>query len=149
MAARSAGKDPVAAVIRELQASTLFAGRITRMDEEERLGFYFTVVTLEGGGAFAGSQARLTIKNETMLLEVDGKARAIFPDLVLLLEPGSGRGMMSIELKPGMDVVLAGLPCHPRLREAARDPVGRRAFSPERYGRPDLSYRPMEELAFA
>jgi uncharacterized protein len=146
LAARAAGRDPVAAVVHELQANSLFAGRITRMDEEERLGFYFTVVTLEGRGAFGGSEARLTIKNETMLLEVDGKPRAIFPDLVLLLEPGTGRGIMSIELKSGTDLVLAGLPCHPRLREASQDPVGRRAFSPERYGRADLTYRPMEEL---
>jgi hypothetical protein len=147
LAARSAGKDPVAAVVRAVGGASLFAGRITRMDEEERLGFYFTIATLEGSGDFAGRRARLTIKNETMLLEVDGKTRVIFPDLVLLLEPGTGRGIMSIELKPGMDLALAGVRCHSRLREAARDQVGRKAFSPERYGRPDLTYRPMEELA--
>jgi hypothetical protein len=48
-----------------------------------------------------------------------------------------------------MAVALVGLPCHSRLREAACDTAGRRSFSPERYGRPDLTYRPIQEMAIA
>ena len=146
LAARGAREDAVDAVTAELGGRRLFDGRVARMCEEEKLGFYFTTVTLEGRGADAGRSAQLVIKNETMLLEVDGEPRAIFPDLVLLLEPRTGRGIMSVELAAGMDVILVGAPCHARLREAARSAIGRQAFSPERYGRPDLIYRPMAEL---
>ncbi len=147
LAARARGADPIAAVGAHLGAQRLFEGRISDLREEESLGFYFTAVTLQGRGPFAGRSAQLVIKNETMLLEIEGRPRAIFPDLVLLLEPTSGRGIMSVELKAGMDVSLAGVPCHPRLREAVRSPLGAQAFSPARYGRADLAYTPIEELA--
>lgn len=146
LAARSGGDDPVEAAIRVLNARRLFSGEITHMNEEESLGFYFTVATIADSGAFGGKTARLVIKNETMLLEIEGKVRSIFPDPVLLLEPGTGRGIMSIELRVGSKLVLAGMPCHPRLREAVLDQVGRESFSPARYGRADLAYRPFEEL---
>ncbi len=146
-AARAQGADPVAAVAAEMQGVRLFTGRIVRLDEEEKLGFYFTTATIQGRGANDGQTARLVIKNETMLLEIDGKVRAIFPDLVLLLDPATGRGLMSVELRPGTEVALVGARCHERLREAVYSDIGSRAFSPARYGRPDLTYRPLEELA--
>lgn len=144
--ARKAGRDPVATAAGELKGKILFVGEITRLAEEESLGFYFTKAGLSGTEGHSGQTAQLIIKNETMLLEIEGRVRAIFPDLVLLLEPGTGRGIMSIELKTGMQVALVGVPCHARLRKAAQSEVGSKAFSPERYGRPDLKYRPIEEL---
>jgi DUF917 family protein len=83
-----------------------------------------------------------------MALFVDGALRVVFPDRVLMLEPATGRGIMSVELAVGLDVVLLGAPAHPLLREAATgSDQGRAAFSPARYGRPDLDFRPIEELA--
>lgn len=146
-AAREQGGDPVHTVAAEMNGVRLFVGQIVRLDEEEKLGFYFTTATIQGQGPDHGHTARLVIKNETMLLEIDGKVRTIFPDLVLLLDPLTGRGLMSVELKAGTEVALVAAPCHPRLREALRSEVGARAFSPARYGRPDLTYRPLEELA--
>ena len=64
-----------------------------------------------------------------------------------MLEPSTGRGIMSVELEHGTEVVLLGAAAHPRLRDAATGSVeGRTAFSPARYGRPDLVYRPIEQL---
>lgn len=146
-AARRLGGDPIAVIAAEMKGTRLFTGRILRLDEEEKLGFYFTTATIQGEGAHRGQTARLVIKNETMLLEIEGKVRAMFPDLVLLLDPTTGRGLMSVELKAGTEVALVGAPCHERLREAVRTDVGAQAFSPERYGRPDLTYRPLEEWA--
>ena len=144
--ARANGRDPVATVAGQLGGAILHTGVITAMAEEESLGFYYTTARLRGGGRFAGQEAELVIKNETMMLSINGKPKAYFPDLVLLLEPGTGRGMMSIELRVGHQVSLVGLPCHPRLREAALSPEGQRAFSPARYGRAQDAYRPIESL---
>jgi DUF917 family protein len=139
--------DPVRAVAATLGAAHLFSGLVTSLAEEERQGFYFTTVRLDGSGLDAGRTARLIIKNETMALFRDERPIAIFPDAVLLVEPGTGRGIMSIELQAGMPIELLGAPAHPRLREAATaTPQGRAAFSPERYGQPDLVYQPIEEL---
>ncbi|MDH4209811.1 MAG: DUF917 domain-containing protein, partial [Anaerolineae bacterium] len=144
--AREQGHDPVPAAARILGGAVIFAGFVARAQEEEKLGFYYTVVELQGSGPDEGRLARLVIKNETMLLSIDGSVRAIFPDLVCLLEPGTGRGVMSVELSPGKALTLLGVRCHERLREALRSEVGARAFSPARYGYPDLKYQPIEEL---
>jgi DUF917 family protein len=87
------------------------------------------------------------IKNETMFLAIDDRPRAYFPDLVLMLEPSTGRGLMSVELRVGSPVALVVVPCHPRLRRAVLSGTADEAFSPARYGRPQDRYRPLEELA--
>jgi hypothetical protein len=43
-------------------------------------------------------------------------------------------------------VVVTAVPAHERLRYAGSTAIGKKAFSPERYGHPDLEYRPMEEI---
>jgi DUF917 family protein len=145
-AARQAGADPVAAVAREVGGRLVFQGEISTMQEEEALGFYFTTVVMQGQVGFAGHKAELVIKNETMYLAIDGGARAYFPDLVLMLDPRSGRGLMSVELRVGGTVSLVVAPCHPRLRQAVMSGRAEAAFSPSRYGRPKDSYRPLEEF---
>ena len=147
LAARKDGSNPVAVVAKEVGGTLLFSGEIRSLQEKEALGFYFTTAELSGQGDSAGHQAQLVIKNETMYLAIDGAARAYFPDLVLMLEPGTGRGIMSVELQVGSLVSLVGVPCHPRLRQAVLSGRAEAAFSPTRYGRPDDRYRPLEELA--
>ena len=68
--------------------------------------------------------------NEAMLLSLDGKTAVIFPDLICMLEPDTGRGLMSVELHAGMEIAVLGVPCRPRLREAVQDETGRRSFTP-------------------
>ena len=144
--ARSAGSDPVEAVARTLGARRLIMGRIEALAEEERMGFYFTTATLIGQGPEAGKMARLVIKNEAMLCLLGDQPAAIFPDPIYLLEPATGRGLMSVELRVGHEIAVLAAPAHPRLRSAAMSEAGRKAFSPARFGHPDLAYRPMEEL---
>jgi DUF917 family protein len=141
--ARQEGTDPVAAVAEQLGASHRFEGRVLALREEESLGFYYTTVALTGRGTSAGHTAELIIKNETMLYQRDDQIVAIFPDMTLMLEPDSGRGMMSVELREGLDVTLLAAPCHPRLQAAALSPTGRVAMGPARFGKPDLVYHPM------
>jgi hypothetical protein len=144
--ARARRTDPIQAIAAQLGGRLLHGGEITTMTEEESMGFYFTTAEIQGTGGFAGQRADLVIKNETMMLSIEGEPKVYFPDLVLLLEPNTGRGIMSIELKVGSHVSLVGVPCHPRLREAAQSPEGRLAFSPARYGRAQEQYRPIESL---
>lgn len=145
--ARKAGTDAVAAVALEVGGRLLFAGEISTMQEQEALGFYFTTVVLQGHAGFAGHKAELVIKNESMYLAIDGAPRVYFPDLVLMLDPHSGRGLMSVELRVGSAVSLVVAACHPRLRQAVLSGQAEAAFSPARYGRPNDHYHPLEELA--
>jgi hypothetical protein len=144
--ARRTGNDAVAAIAGALGGTLLHHGTVVELREEESMGFYFTTALLCGTGTSAGSLAELVVKNETMMLTVDGRPRSYFPDLVLLLDPATGRGIMSVELSVGSRLALVGVPCHPRLREAVDTEPGRVAFSPARYGRGGHRYIPMEEL---
>lgn len=146
MDARVSGADPIATVMEALNAYHLIHARIEALREEERMGFYFTTAELRGVGADVGKEARLVIKNEAMACFLGGKPVAIFPDPIYMLEPGSGRGYMSVELKQGIELVVLAAPAHRRLREAALSPRGRQAFSPSRYGEMDLVYEPLESL---
>jgi DUF917 family protein len=146
LSARQEGSDPVAAAIDALGGVLLFTGSVMRLEEAEKMGFFYTVVDLQGTGPNEGLDARLVIKNETMLLSIDGSVRVIFPDLVCMLEPGTGRGVMSVELAEGKALALVGVRCHERLRESLQSELGASAFSPARYGYPDLQYQPIEEL---
>ena len=144
--ARQNGDDPVASAIKTLDGVLLLTGVVERLQEDEKMGFYFTVVDLKGTGQYDGSIARLVIKNETMLLSIDDAATAIFPDLICMLEPGTGRGVMSVEVTEGTPLALVGVRCHKRLREALQSEIGALAFSAARYGYPDLEYQPIETL---
>jgi hypothetical protein len=144
--ARRTGANPVTTVAAQVAGRLLAVGPIESLTEEEALGFYFTTAVLRGEGAFAGHRAQLVIKNETMHLAIDGVSRVYFPDLVLMLDPDTGRGLMSVELAVGRAVALVVVPCHPRLRQAVLSGRAEVAFSPARYGRPQDRYRPLEEL---
>jgi hypothetical protein len=137
--ARRAGTDPVAAAADELGGRHLHTGMLESIVADEWEGFYFTRALLSGG-------IEIVIKNEAMALFVRDRPAAIFPDLVCMLDPHSGRGLMSADLKPGDEIALIVTACHPRLRGALDSSEGRAAFAPARFGRPELVYRPLEEL---
>ncbi|MBS3942726.1 MAG: DUF917 domain-containing protein [Dethiobacter sp.] len=144
--ARESGADPVAAAAGALKAFPLFSGEISSIEGEDKGGFYITNVVLAGKGQYADSEARLVIKNETMALWIDSVLKAVFPDLVCMLDPISGEGIMSVDLRPGKKLELIGAPCHPRLREGLGNPMAAEAFGGCRYGYPELKYLPIEEL---
>lgn len=138
--ARERRSDPVAAAAALLGPIASHKARVRTLHEQEHMGFYFTVVELE---VDHGRTGELTVKNETMMLKLDGEVVCMFPDRVILLERGTGRGVMSVELHPGMELDLLIAPAHERLQTAAQTPLGSKAMAPARYGHPDLRYRPL------
>lgn len=147
--ARKEGRDPVGAFASFAGGRVVFTGVVSEVAGEDRAGHYLTSVAARGTGKDMGSTMRLVIKNETMAGWIDDSLVALLPDLLCLLEPGTGRGIMSVDLHPGVEIVVVGVPCHARLRKALESPAGSAAFSGTRYGYPDLSYRPIEELLAA
>ena len=144
--ANETGVDGVEVVKEFTQAKEVFRGVITEFYGEDKGGFYLTNFETEGIGAFAGKTATMVVKNELMLLKIDNKLRLMFPDYGFMLYPKTGHGVLSADLKPGLDIVLLGKPCHPLVRECMYDEVGKKAFGGSRYGYPDLEYIPIEDL---
>lgn len=146
LAARDKHENPVDAVAKAMQAVYLFEGVINDIRGEDKGGFYVTNISIAGDNKYKGQSARMVIKNETMALWIDGSLKVIFPDLVCMLDPESGEGIMSVDLEKGKPLSLLGAPCHPRLRESLQSPAAVEAFGGARYGHPEISFVPMEEL---
>lgn len=144
--ARNAGENGFQAFSAASGADELIIGEISSMKGEDRGGFYFTMVTIEGTGRYSGRRAEIAIKNETMLLWLDGRLRVMFPDLICISDPETGEGLMTQDLAIGQPMGVACLPCHPKLRAVLKTDIGVRAFGPQRYGYPSLTYRPLEDL---
>lgn len=137
--ARRIRTDPVQTVAHELNGRHIHTGTISSLEESEWEGFYFTKLRMD-------TNIEIIIKNEAMALFVEGKPVTIFPDLICLLDPATGQGLMSANLKESQPLSIVVTACHPRLRQALESAAGSHAFSPNRFGQPDLVYRPLEEL---
>jgi len=87
----------------------------------------------------------LTIKNEAMLARLNGEPAVVFPDPIYLIDAKTNQGVLSPDIKKGRELLLVGVPSHPRLRAALRTEAGARAFSSARYGE-EVPYRPVEDL---
>jgi DUF917 family protein len=145
-AANASGKDPVEAFRKLVGGKLMFSGSVREVTGEDKGGFYLTNVKLNGIGAFGGQAARLVVKNETMVLWVNEEIRIIFPDNAYLLYPNTGKGVMSVDIKEGLEISLVGAPCSARLRQCLETDAGKTAFGGARYGYPELSFQKFEDL---
>lgn len=139
------GEAGLDAVCQMLDAYPLIHARVAGLNPRESAGFYVVDVRLEGVGRDAGRAVDLVIMNEVMCAKEDGNPLCVFPDLLLLLDPGTLEGVMTPELKPNVEIIVAALPCHETVRAGLKSEDGARAFSAERYGE-QFAYVPVEEL---
>lgn len=144
--ARESNNDPVKVFSDKVDGWELFRGKIMQVEGLDRGGFYFTNVIIEGVHQAKKSTAKLVNKNETMVLWIDGQLKAIFPDLVFMLDPVTGKGIPTIELEVGKEIVLVGAKVHERIRQFLHTEIGKQSFGGSRYGYPELEYLPIETL---
>jgi hypothetical protein len=123
-----------------------FHGTVDVIREEEAMGFLVQTVSLTGKAAFSGESLEIVVKNEFMMASKNGRLGCVFPDLILMIDE-NGQGIMSSELEAGQSVWAILAPCHPRLRAAVMTSEGKSALGPARFGRPNISYQPVEVLS--
>jgi len=121
-----------------------FHGPVVSIREEETMGFL--VQNAKVTGDLPEETVEIIMKNEFMMAVQDGRVGCVFPDLIMMIDENS-QGVMSSKLEVGQEVWLIIAPCHPRLRAAAQTLEGREAFSPKRFGQPQVSYQPVERLS--
>jgi len=137
-------KDPIDAFLDIMNGQELTKGKIEEVHGEDRAGHWHVLVRIKPENL--KGRLEIVVKNEYMMATCDGDPVVMFPDLICLHDPDTGHGIMSAALKEGMDVVVTAVPAHERLRYAGSTEIGKKAFSPERYGHPELEYKPMEEI---
>ena len=140
------GSDVVDAFIEVSKGIELFRGTVKEMKGEDVRAHYLAKATIEGTGEYAGKTMEIIFKNEAMMARIDGQIVTVFPDLICMIDPKTGKGIMTVNIKPGMEMAVVGVPAHERLRECLKTEVGREAFSPARFGFPEVKYEPIEVL---
>jgi uncharacterized protein len=119
-------------------------GKIIRIHEENSVGFLQQIVTVDRCGQGSKKRLELVIKNEVMMCRETERNIAIFPDLVIIVDPDNGTGLMSTELQIGQEIGIILAPCHSRLKEALEHPQGKLAFGPARFGYKNSEYTPLD-----
>jgi DUF917 family protein len=137
--ARSAGEDPVGAVLASTGGRLLLGGKITDVERRTATGFARGSVRLSGDGPY-GTSLRIEFQNENLIALGPGdEVVASVPDLICIVDSTDAEPVSTEMLRYGQRVSVVGVPCHPVLRQPeALAAVGPRAFG---YA---LDYRPLE-----
>jgi len=130
--------DPAEAVLEVAGGKRLFGGKIVDVERRTTGGFARGKLTILGHGPFANRQMEIAFQNENLVASIGEGVVATVPDLICILEEGTGEPITTEVLRYGLRVVVLGLPADEKLRtEQALEVVGPRAFGYE------LPYRPL------
>ena len=139
--ARERGDDPAAAVAKKLNAWVLFRGKVSGKEWEDRQGYYWGTHTISGSGEFAGHEFKIWFKNENHISWLDGKPYVTSPDIIQVIQAGTGEPITNPMLSEGVNVAVIGV----RKRRAFATKEGIAAVGPNHYGF-DIEHRPIEEV---
>lgn len=137
-----AGEDPVAAVVDVTDGWRMFDGVVVRKVWEDRDGYMFGEMVVEGTGEHASHELRIWFKNENHVTWLDGEPWVCSPDLVSIVDASTAVGFTNTDIAVGDSVAVVGL----RGLDLFRTPsVLDTATGPKYFGF-DIEYRPIERL---
>ncbi len=137
--ARERGEDPVLASLEFTGGWLLFEGEVVKKEWEDREGYMFGTIYIEGKGEFKGHTLKVWFKNENHVSWLDGKPFVTSPDLVVIVDRKSGEGITNTLLDAGQEVAVIGL----KGLEAFRSERGLAGAGPRYFGF-DIDYIPIE-----
>lgn len=143
--ARAKRRNVVERVLAATGGTLFFTGKVTDVRRELSGGFSRGHALLTGVDDHAGSEARIAIQNENLVLWIDGAPAIMVPDLIINLELETGEPITTEVLRYGQRVAVIGLPAHELLKTAqALDIVG-----PQAFGYRELAFSPLRSRATA
>lgn len=137
--ARTRRQNVVERLVEATGATLFFTGKITDIRRELQGGFMRGHADLGGIGEWAGSEARIAIQNENLVLWIDGKPAIMVPDLIMNLAFDTGEPITTEMLRYGQRVAVIGLPAH----ELLKTPQALEIVGPKAFGYPELTFRPL------
>ncbi|MEL7463854.1 MAG: DUF917 domain-containing protein [Pseudomonadota bacterium] len=103
------GANAASAVAAASDGFVAFTGVVADCRYETRQGFTLGEIRIAGSGAFAGREARVSVKNENMALWIDGRVFATIPDLICLFDEETGGSISNPDCHGGQQVSLVVL----------------------------------------
>ena len=135
------GEDPVSAILSCTGGKVIFTGEITRTEASNHDGFFWGEHFLEGDRDFSGKTLKVWFKNENLVSWLDESPYVTCPDLISLVEAGTGMPISNTEVKTGQKVAVVAV----KARAVYRTPEGLKVLSPRAFGF-SMDYRPLEEI---
>ena len=138
--ANEAGKDPVQAIIAEVDGYFLFEG-IMKEDTSWRNDAGFTIgeMEIDGEKEYKGKAFKIWFKNENAICWQDGEVVVAVPDLICVVDSDTGYPRTNPFYKKGMKVTVLGF----RAPEVWRLERGLSILNPRFFGF-DVEYVPIE-----
>lgn len=145
--ARQRHADPMQALI-DLFPKTpysfgkiIFSGKIVDIERETRAGFAQGRARIKGTDGWEGLM-EIEIQNENLIARVDGKVKAIVPDLICILDNETAEPITTEELRYGQRIAVMAVAVPPIMRT----PEALAIFGPKAFGF-DHPFIPIEQLA--
>ncbi len=138
--ARARGLNPAEKAAEVLGGWVVFKGVVEKYEWRDEGGFLKGEAVIKGIDEFAGMTLKSWIKNEHIMVWVDGKPLVMPPDIFTLLRV-DGEPLTNADLKEGM--VVYGLAA--KAPDIWRTPEGLKYFGPRHFGF-DYDYIPVEKL---
>ena len=135
------GHDPVPAVIQAAEGVELFRGTVSSYQWEDKGGFLWGDILIDGEKHYQGQILRVWLKNENEISWLNDKPYVMTPDLLCIIDAVSGKPITNSQMQEGLRLVVFGVPASP----VFRTPEGLKLVGPEHFGY-DLQYVPLEEL---
>lgn len=127
--ARVQHQDPVGAVVDRLDGRLLMSGKVTGIDRSTEGGFTRLTAIVEGQVDGLPASLQIQSQNEHLVAMIDGQIQALTPDLIMVLDSGTGQPITTEALRFGLRVSVIATACDPRYRTPeGLDLVGPRAF---------------------
>ncbi len=139
LAARAKRQSVIDRLIGTTGASLFFTGKVADVRRELRGGFAVGEARLTGLGDHAGSEARIAIQNENLILFVDGRPVVMVPDLIMNLELETGEPVTTEMLRYGQQLATLALPAH----KLMKTPEALKVVGPKAFGYTDLDFVPL------
>ncbi len=113
-------QDLIQAVLQASKGTELFKGVVNRFEWEDRDGFLWGTLTIQGEDRYQGHEFKIWLKNENLISWLDGKPYILTPDLICILDAQTGMAITNSKMKEGMRIVVFGIPSDPfwRTKEA-------------------------------
>ena len=137
--ARSAGDDPLEAILITCPGKILFVGKVVDIERRTTAGFARGSLTIDGLDSFGERQMVIDFQNENLIARLDGEIVCTVPDLICAVATDSGEPVTTELVRYGLRVTILGFPA-PSLWTT---PEGLAVAGPEAFGY-DTDYRALE-----
>jgi uncharacterized protein len=133
--ARESHVNPIEALLNYLPSTlykygrVIFQGKIVDMMRETKAGFVMGRAKIDGIAPFS-SQMEIEIQNENLVARVEGKVKAIVPDLICIMNTETAEPITTEELRYGQRVTVVAV----SVPEIMRTPEALDVFGPACFG---------------